>query len=229
MPGRFCGDFVLLYNFFAGHECRNFITAPHNICEVLLASCIQLLHISVHSAHYWPLTPFPALLGISLSFYITQTNGEAAALSPLFTSSILSLLLALAVSLFFTGEPVKLPPFPRRFLFAARMNTGPRDSAAARVTRGSGWTWPCAAAVTLAFAALILYLPSSSGGGSSSSSKPHFLLSNLLQQHTATGAEWVPVSLVATAGVVGACLVAAMHARGDCHCDFDDDDYNGAI
>jgi hypothetical protein len=94
-------------------------------------------------------------------------------------------------------------------------------SAAARVTRGSGWTWPCAGAVTLAFAALILYLPSTSSisSGSSSSSKLHFLLSELLQQHAATGAEWAHVSLVATAGVVGACLVAATHAKGDCDCD----------
>ncbi len=62
--------------------------------------------------------------------------------------------------------------------------------------------------MALAFATLILYTPSSS-------SRPHFLLSGLLQQRVASGAEWILVSLEATAGALGICFIGAMHAKGN--------------
>jgi hypothetical protein len=64
----------------------------------------------------------------------------------------------------------------------------------------------------------MLYTPSSSsssgGGSSSSGSAQHFLLSELLKHQVPTAAEWVFVSLLATAAVGGACVAAAAHVKG---------------
>ncbi len=89
------------------------------------------------------------------------------------------------------------------------------NTSAARACRGCGWTWPCIGATSAAFAMIILHLPNSSGSGAFSVIQPHFLLSQLLKQRVPQAAEWLFVCLLAAAGVMGACIAATAHLKGD--------------